>query len=120
MFLPCLPGPSVLVAVEEGSDAILPCSLSTKENIDEKVFDWKKEGQKEVFLYASGSYYGNGRTGQDEQFKGRVFHFEDELKNGNASIKIKNTKMADNGSYTCIFPGQQTSHVTLFVGEYFY
>ncbi|XP_026204952.1 butyrophilin-like protein 1 isoform X2 [Anabas testudineus] len=109
-------GQGVLVAIKEGSDAILPCSLSTKENIDNMVFDWKKDGLKEVFLFDAGFYYGYKRTGQDEQFKGRVFHFEDELKNGNASIKIKNTKMADNGSYTCIFPGQQTSHIILSVG----
>ncbi|KAK2861510.1 hypothetical protein Q5P01_001043 [Channa striata] len=107
---------AVLVAVEEKSDAILPCSFSSKKNITSMVFDWKKDGHMEVFLYDSGTHYNNGRAGQDEQFKGRVFHFKDELKNGNASIKITNTKMADNGSYTCIFPNQQTSQVTLFVG----
>ncbi|XP_026204948.1 butyrophilin subfamily 2 member A2-like [Anabas testudineus] len=107
--------PSVLVAVQEKSDAILPCSISRKENIEKEVFDWKKDDGKEVFLYADGSYYGKGRTGQDEQFKGRVLHFEDELKNGNASIKIKNTKMADTGSYTCTFPNQQTSNIKLVV-----
>ncbi|XP_022622487.1 V-set domain-containing T-cell activation inhibitor 1-like [Seriola dumerili] len=109
-------GPSVItVAVEEGSDAILPCSLSTKENIEKMVFDWKKDGDKEVFLYDAGHHYNKGRTGQDEQFNGRVFHFEDELKYGNASIKIHNTKMADNGSYTCAFPRKQVSHLRLVV-----
>lgn len=89
------------------------------------VFDWKKrgqkgEGQKEVFLYAAGVHYNNGRAGQDEQFKRRVFHFEEELKFGNASIKVHKTKMADSGNYTCTFPNKQTSHITLVVGEYFY
>ncbi|XP_056258652.1 CD276 antigen-like isoform X2 [Seriola aureovittata] len=109
-------GPSVItVAVEEGSDAILPCSLSSRENIEKMVFDWKKDGDKEVFLYDAGHHYNKGRTGQDEQFNGRVFHFEDELKYGNASIKIHNTKMADNGSYTCTFPRKQVSHIRLVV-----
>ncbi|KAM7421854.1 hypothetical protein PAMA_010081 [Pampus argenteus] len=111
----CLSGPGVHVPVEEGGDAILPCSLSTKENIEKMVFDWKKDGQTEVFFYEAGKHYNNGRAGQDEQFKGRVFHFQDELKSGNASIKIQNTKMTDNGSYTCNFPGRQMSHIILFV-----
>lgn len=83
-----LPERSVRVAVQENSETILPCSISPKENIEKKMFDWKKDGVKEVFLYTGGSYYGNGREGQDEQFKGRVFHFEDELKFGNAKFKL--------------------------------
>lgn len=85
-------------------------------------FDWKKDGQ-EVFLYDEGKHYNQGRTGQDEQFKGRVFHFEEELKHGNASIKVHKTKMADNGSYTCNFPKTNPKfeyHITLVVGEYVY
>ncbi|XP_076602136.1 butyrophilin-like protein 1 [Chaetodon auriga] len=106
------------VVVKEGSDALLPCSLSTKENIEGKLFDWKKDGQKEVFLYEAGVHSNNGRSGQDEQFKGRVSHFEDELKHGNASIIIRNTKVDDSGSYTCDFPRlqpRQTFHIELVV-----
>ncbi|XP_034567049.1 CD276 antigen-like [Notolabrus celidotus] len=106
----------VIVSVEEEGDAVLPCSFSTKENIENMVFDWKKDDQKEVFFYDKGQHYNKGRTGQDEHFKGRVFHFEDELKHGNASIKVIKTKMADNGSYTCIFPNKQISYIQLFVG----
>ncbi|XP_018517766.1 butyrophilin subfamily 1 member A1 [Lates calcarifer] len=96
-------GPGV-VRVVEGNDAILPCSLSTKEDIVQKLFDWKKDGQKEVFLYDAGSHYNNGRPGQDEQFKGRVSHFQEQLKYGNASIIIRDTKIEDRGNYTCAFP----------------
>uniref|UniRef100_A0A8P4K3A1 Ig-like domain-containing protein n=1 Tax=Dicentrarchus labrax TaxID=13489 RepID=A0A8P4K3A1_DICLA len=114
-------GPAV-VRVEEGSDVILPCSLSSKENIVDKLFDWRKDGQKkkeEVFLYDGGDHYNNGRPGQDEQFKGRVSHFKDQLKNGNASIKINNTKISDSGNYTCDFPHlepRQTFYIELVVG----
>ncbi|XP_038552564.1 butyrophilin subfamily 1 member A1-like [Micropterus salmoides] len=93
----------VRVVVKEGSDAILPCSLSTKENAEEKLFDWKKDGPKEIFFYDAGIHYNNGRPGQDQQFKGRVSHFQDELKYGIASIIIRNTKVTDRGDYTCDF-----------------
>uniref|UniRef100_UPI0037E9B3FE butyrophilin-like protein 2 n=1 Tax=Semicossyphus pulcher TaxID=241346 RepID=UPI0037E9B3FE len=106
----------ISVAVEEGGDAVLPCSFSTKKNIEKMVFDWKRDGQKEVFFYDAGQHYNKGRTGQDEQFTGRVFHFEDELKHGNASIKVTKTKMADSGNYSCNFPDKQISYIQLFVG----
>ncbi|XP_033977895.1 immunoglobulin superfamily member 11-like [Trematomus bernacchii] len=98
----------------EGTDVILPCSPSTRENLQYKLFDWKKVGQggetqHEVFLYASGVQYDGIKAGQSEQFKGRVSHFEDELKHGNASIIIKKTKVIDSGNYTCDFPRLQPS-----------
>ncbi|XP_039858288.1 butyrophilin-like protein 10 [Simochromis diagramma] len=97
----------VTVVVSEGSDAILPCSLSTNQNLEQKLFDWKKDDQKEVFLYAARDEYNNGRPGQDEQFRGRVSHFPQELQFGNASIIIRNTRLADSGVYTCDFPHLQ-------------
>ncbi|XP_045931522.1 butyrophilin-like protein 10 isoform X3 [Micropterus dolomieu] len=101
----------VRVVVKEGSDAILPCSLSTKENVEFEVFDWKKDGPKEVFFYDGGLHYNNGRPGQDQQFKGRVSHFQEELKYGNASIIIRNTKVTDRGDYTCDFPHLQPRQI---------
>lgn len=118
-----LPGPAV-ITVEEGRNVILPCSLSTKENI--QLLVWRKVGQtveslKEVFTYDGGLHHNNGRSGQDEQFKGRVFHFSEGLKHGNGSIIIRHTKAVDSGEYTCFFPLQQnreTFHIKLVVGEY--
>ncbi|XP_070759448.1 CD276 antigen homolog [Enoplosus armatus] len=113
-------GPEVInMVVKEGSDAILPCSLGTEQNIVQELFDWKKDGQKEVFFYNNGILYNKGKEGQDKLFEGRVFHFEDELQFGNASIVIRNTKVTDSGNYTCDFPHQQPerrSRVALIVG----
>ncbi|KAL7408355.1 hypothetical protein ABVT39_022096 [Epinephelus coioides] len=113
----------VTVVVKEGSDAVLPCSLSTKESISAKLFDWRKAAQKdgrrkEVFMYAADSHYNNGRAGQSEEFKGRVSHFQEELKHGNASIIIRNTTVPDSGDYTCDFPRlqpRQTFYIKLVV-----
>ncbi|KAM6946707.1 butyrophilin subfamily 3 member A2-like [Lycodopsis pacificus] len=103
-------GSGVKVLVKEGSDAILPCSLDTKQNITAAFFDWTKaaaekdERQKEVFFYNAGVHYNNGKAGQSAQFRGRVSHFQDQLKDGNASVIITNTKKTDGGNYTCAFP----------------
>uniref|UniRef100_A0A8P4JVW9 Ig-like domain-containing protein n=1 Tax=Dicentrarchus labrax TaxID=13489 RepID=A0A8P4JVW9_DICLA len=107
------------MVVEEGSDVILPCSLSSKENIVDKLFEWRKDGQKNVFYYDAGDHYNKGFTGQDQQFKGRVSYFSDQLKNGNASIKIRDTKISDSGTYTCDIPNlqpRQTFYIQV-VGE---
>uniref|UniRef100_A0A669E4Y6 Selection and upkeep of intraepithelial T-cells protein 3-like n=1 Tax=Oreochromis niloticus TaxID=8128 RepID=A0A669E4Y6_ORENI len=119
----CLSGtPVTRVTVKEDDGVILPCSLSTNENIESMLFDWKKEGtvpQKNVFLYDDGKYYNNGLLGQDEEFKDRVSHFPEELKHGNASIRIKKTRLEDNGTYLCKFPNLKpeirTFHIQLVV-----
>uniref|UniRef100_A0A8D0AF18 Ig-like domain-containing protein n=1 Tax=Sander lucioperca TaxID=283035 RepID=A0A8D0AF18_SANLU len=115
-------GPKV-ITVEEGCDVTLPCSLWPKEDIWSTWFIWKKtEDDQKVFLYCYGDLYSVKRPGQSEQFKGRVSHFPDELKQGNASIIIRNTRRADSGVYRCYLPYIQTPqefYIKLVVGEYF-
>lgn len=118
----CFAELEVKIDVREGDDAILPCSFHLAQDITGKVFDWKKDERKEVFLYSDGPQYNKGRSGQDPQFTGRVTHFPDELKHGNASIKIHNTTMADRGTYTCVFPHDnlRKSTIRLLVGKCFH
>ncbi|XP_039653087.1 CD276 antigen-like [Perca fluviatilis] len=109
-----------LITVEEGSDVTLPCSLWTKEDITSTQFVWETTGDgQKVFLYDKGDLYSDERPGQSEQFKGRVSHFPDVLKQGNASIIIRNTRRADSGVYRCIVPSlqkHQMFHIKLVVG----
>ncbi|XP_026022279.1 V-set domain-containing T-cell activation inhibitor 1-like [Astatotilapia calliptera] len=106
----CPSGSRIKVVVLEGSDAILPCSLNTKESVEQELFDWMKKApnKQEVFMYNGGNHYNNGLSGQDEHFRGRVSHFPLELQFGNASIIIRNTMVADSGNYTCDFPRLRT------------
>lgn len=110
--------------MKEDDDVILPCSLSTNENVKKMLFDWQKEGtptQKNVFLYDDGKYYNNGLLGQDKEFKDRVSHFPEDLSHGNASIRIKKTRLEDNGTYSCKFPDlKQETKIKLVVGECLY
>ena len=102
---------------------MLPCSLNSPYNIVAERFHWKKDGV-EVYQYDAGIHSNSmgDRPHQDEQFKGRVFHFPEQLKNGNASLNITNTKVADSGTYTCALPLLQPNKQTLVelaVGEYY-
>ncbi|KAG7495441.1 CD276 antigen-like isoform X1 [Solea senegalensis] len=110
------------MVVREGDDAVLSCSLGSR-SIKQELFDWKKDGQKEVFMYNRGTHYNNNPTNQDPDFRGRVFHFAQQLDVGNASVVIRPTKVTDSGSYTCDFPFHQPrrrSHIVLVVGECFH
>ncbi|CAK6976038.1 butyrophilin-like protein 2 isoform X10 [Scomber scombrus] len=107
----CLPE-KIDITVKEGSDVMLPCSFNTTDITLEK-FEWKKDG-RQVFLYDDRS-----TSKPHEQFRGRVEHFPNKLKSGDASITIRNTKVADRGLYTCAFP-KQKQHIfliQLYVGS---
>uniref|UniRef100_A0A8D0ACB0 Ig-like domain-containing protein n=1 Tax=Sander lucioperca TaxID=283035 RepID=A0A8D0ACB0_SANLU len=119
-----------VITVEEGSDVTLPCSLWPKEDLTSTRFLWRKVSQntdsftfEKVFLYDKGHLYSDERPGQSEQFKGRVSHFPDKLKQGNASITIRNTTRADSGEYICRFPFTNPPQIfyikLVVVGEYF-
>ncbi|XP_069025701.1 V-set domain-containing T-cell activation inhibitor 1-like isoform X2 [Embiotoca jacksoni] len=91
------------------------CSFGPESIID-KMFDWKKQEnkKKEVFFYQNGTHNNNGTS----EFKGRVFHFEDQLVFGNASIVITKTQPGDSGNYTCDFPRDSPSrraHIELTI-----
>nr|XP_043879941.1 butyrophilin subfamily 2 member A2-like isoform X3 [Solea senegalensis] len=110
--------PAVInMVVREGDDAVLSCSFGSR-STELELFDWKKDGQKEVFMYDRGTHYNNNPTNQDPDFRGRVFHFAQQLDVGNASVVIRPTKVTDSGSYTCDFPFHQPSrrsHIVLVV-----
>ncbi|XP_041639181.1 butyrophilin-like protein 8 isoform X2 [Cheilinus undulatus] len=97
------------VEVNEDDDAVLPCLTSPEVDIESAVIHWKTGDGQEVYFYDNGDYSGKGSTGHLIQFDGRVSHFQDKLKNGNASIKITKTRIEDNGIYTCILPKLQPS-----------
>uniref|UniRef100_A0A3Q1EL13 Ig-like domain-containing protein n=1 Tax=Acanthochromis polyacanthus TaxID=80966 RepID=A0A3Q1EL13_9TELE len=102
----------VRVVVRVGEDVVLPCSLGPEVNIEPALFDWTKD-QQEVFQYNAGA----SQSG-DPQFKGRVSHFPDKLKNGDASILIRNIQLSDSGNYSCYSPRlqEQRFYVELVVG----
>ncbi|MEQ2267468.1 hypothetical protein XENORESO_006505 [Xenotaenia resolanae] len=108
---------STPITSKEGQNVILPCSFST--TLTNKIIDWKKDG-KDVLLYENGRV---DPSSQDEQFKDRVSHFPDKVKSGNASITIKQAKVSDSGSYTCLYLNEngreeERQQIELTVGAY--
>uniref|UniRef100_A0A3P9PKX2 V-set domain containing T-cell activation inhibitor 1-like n=1 Tax=Poecilia reticulata TaxID=8081 RepID=A0A3P9PKX2_POERE len=113
-------GDEIQLFATEDSDIILSCSPIGKDDLTHQMFDWKRNDTQEVFLYDNGDQY-KKKTGQHENFKNRVEFFEDQLQFGNASIRIKNTKLTDAGIYSCEFPKLQPPgqkfYIKLVVGS---
>ncbi|KAM4582055.1 V-set domain-containing T-cell activation inhibitor 1-like [Fundulus diaphanus] len=85
------------ITAKEDKDVILPCSFGIP--LTDKHIQWIKDN-KEIYSVE------NGHSSQDQQFRQRVSHFADELKFGNASIKINEAKRSDSGIYDCKYRNQ--------------
>ncbi|XP_034146664.1 butyrophilin subfamily 3 member A2-like [Esox lucius] len=94
------------VVVTAGDDVILPCSLRTTirtvSAVDE-VVEWQRPDlkPKKVHFYRNRVEYNDG---QNPSYRGRTSLFEEEMKNGNISLKLTGVQLSDAGNYTCFVP----------------
>ncbi|XP_067866611.1 tapasin-like [Heterodontus francisci] len=85
-----------LIRTKLKQDLILDCGYKIDHSTDFNI-DWRyqhKGTKKKLFAY-------NGRRQQVEHIEEGVEIFMDQIKNGNASLRIRNVRIKDEGSYTC-------------------
>lgn len=95
------------IIVEEGHYFTLEC-LCPNIDLTDDVFYWNQDETIWVFTYKAGIHSNNRCSGQARPFWGRVSHFPEALKDGNASIQIQAAKITDSGNYTCYFPSKHS------------
>ncbi|NXH22790.1 VTCN1 inhibitor, partial [Bucco capensis] len=50
---------------------------------------------------------------QDERYQGRTEFFHNQFRAGNMSLLLKNIRISDRGSYTCMVSFNEAKHETL-------
>uniref|UniRef100_A0A673W024 Ig-like domain-containing protein n=1 Tax=Salmo trutta TaxID=8032 RepID=A0A673W024_SALTR len=120
-------GPADPVVALAGDDIILPCSLKPSVSAEDMVVKWTR-----VNLTTGNNVHRcrQGRVSNEDQstsYKGRTSMFNEDLKNGNVSLKLTRVTLSDAGSYRCfiptltsqvkettvqLFPLQHTSHTS--------
>ncbi|KAM4611881.1 myelin-oligodendrocyte glycoprotein-like [Polymixia lowei] len=102
--------PQPIVAIV-GDDIILPCHLQPAYNVEDLTVEWSRPdlkpdskgglSRKYVHLYRDRREI---LAMKNPSYIGRTILFKEGLKYGNASLKLMNVKLADEGKYRCFIP----------------
>ncbi|XP_072513755.1 uncharacterized protein [Salminus brasiliensis] len=96
-------GPAAPLVVEAGEDLVLPCSLQPKISAVDMMVEWFRTDltgtDPLVHLYLN---YEVRNEKQIKSYRGRTALFKEELKKGNASLKLSALQPSDEGSYKCL------------------
>lgn len=92
-------GPAEPLFTVAGEDVILPCYIKPNTSAVDMTVEWFRLDQDEiVHLYKNRE---NRITEHSQSYKGRTALFQDELQNGNASLKRSTVQVSDEGVYKC-------------------
>lgn len=93
-------GPAEPVRASVGQDVVLPCSVEPPVDTSTLTVEWSIN---KTTLHV----YRNQRDDvnlQHKDFKDRTSLFNEELVNGNVSLKLSSVQKTDGGTYTCHVP----------------
>ncbi|XP_029610557.1 uncharacterized protein LOC115194769 [Salmo trutta] len=102
-----------------GDDVILPCFLKPNVSAEDMTVEWTGLYLKtrNIHLYLDSR---DSNEDQHPSYRGRTSMFNEELKNGNVSLKLTRVTLSDAGSYRCFIPTLKSqvkeTTVQLFVG----
>ena len=109
--------PSQPIVAKVGDDIILPCHVEPALNVVSLTLEWTRPDLNPMFVHVR-------RGGQElihtkhPSYKGRTSVSNDELKNGNVSLKLSKLKPSDTGRYECYIPKLKIgASVELVVGK---
>ncbi|XP_072544098.1 butyrophilin subfamily 1 member A1-like [Salminus brasiliensis] len=93
-------GPDVPLFVEAGKDLVLPCSIKPNTSAVDMRVEWFRLDVVDTLVHL----YENHKEmsgGQDQSYRGRTALFREELQKGNASLRLSDVRVSDEGRYKC-------------------
>ncbi|KAI5104497.1 butyrophilin-like protein 3, partial [Silurus meridionalis] len=104
-------GPDAPLIAVAGEDLVLPCFIKAKTSAVDMTVEWYKPDRDHslVHLYKD---HGDTNENQAQTYKGRTSVFEEELQNGNASLKLSALRVSDEGEYRCLVENKSMSNET--------
>ncbi|XP_041960421.1 butyrophilin-like protein 8 [Alosa sapidissima] len=107
-------GPKGPLSAVAGEELVLPCSLKPSTNAEGMTVEWFRLDQtgqsSSVHLYKD---HTDMNTKQMPSYRGRTSLFKDELKKGNASLHLKQLRVADTGYYKCLIVSKDYGYVSI-------
>ncbi|XP_036405237.1 butyrophilin subfamily 1 member A1-like [Megalops cyprinoides] len=99
-------GPADPVVAHVGEDVVLPCYLKPNINAEGMRVEWIRLHSVDILVHL---YREKENRNEDQipSYKGRTALFPEELKKGNASLKLTGVRGSDEGTYQCFIQSQQ-------------
>ncbi|CAM5176108.1 unnamed protein product [Eretmochelys imbricata] len=90
------------IIVQTGEDVILNCSFQSELNHQPLNITWKREEEEgpDLLVHSYCSQLDPLET-QDEAYRGRTQLYPERFHEGNASLRLKNVRLEDDGVYIC-------------------
>ncbi|EMP40549.1 Interferon-inducible GTPase 5 [Chelonia mydas] len=90
------------IIVQTGEDVILNCSFQSELNHQPLNITWKREEEEgpDLLVHSYCSQLDPLET-QDEAYRGRTQLYPERFHEGNASLRLKNVRLEDDGVYSC-------------------
>ncbi|XP_047668392.1 butyrophilin subfamily 2 member A2-like [Tachysurus fulvidraco] len=94
-------GPKAPLVAVAGEDLVLPCFIKPNTSAVDMTVQWFKLDVKYslVHLYRN---HEDKNEGQAQSYRGRTSLFKEELQKGNASLKLSDLRVSDEGEYKCL------------------
>ncbi|XP_047675829.1 butyrophilin subfamily 3 member A2-like [Tachysurus fulvidraco] len=94
-------GPKAPLVAVPGEDLVLPCFIKPNTSAVGMTVEWFKLDVKDslVHLYRD---HKDRNEGQAQSYTGRTSLYKEELQKGNASLKLSDLRVSDEGEYKCL------------------
>ncbi|KAI5086583.1 butyrophilin-like protein 3 [Silurus meridionalis] len=103
-----------LVAIA-GKDLVLPCYIKPSTSVVEMTVQWLKQETKHMLVHLYKDHEDRNED-QDQSYRKRTSLFKEELQKGNASLRLSDLRVSDEGEYTCFIEDESWSDgITFYV-----